>query len=83
MSRQKGTIISSGNEAVDKLCVDCINKILLFDKTIDYTQFDWMFGTLQSRPNRLIKYLIKPESVGNVTRIASIIFNGNDDNVAS
>ena len=33
--RQKGTIIPSGNYFIDELRVNCINKILLFDNSID------------------------------------------------
>ena len=51
--RQKGTIITSGNLSKDFLRVACIKKILLFDDSIDYEKFDFLFGNLKNRPKDL------------------------------
>jgi len=56
--REKGTIIRSGNLEIDILRVTIIRKILEFDPNVDYSKFDFLFGNLQNRPKRLIKYLI-------------------------
>ena len=73
--RQKGTIYESGISIIDSLRIACINKILLFDDTIDYTKFDFLFGTKQNRPKRLIKLLITLDSIPYLDRISKIIFN--------
>ena len=73
--REKGTIIPSGIYDIDQLRVNCINKILLFDNTIDYDKFDFLFGSLRSRPNRLIKLLISLDCLPNLDKISEIILN--------
>ena len=73
--RKKGTIIQTGDDATDTLRIMCINKILLFDGTIDYSKFDFLFGDKGSRRKRLIKYLISPDCVVDLYRIYDIIFN--------
>eukprot|EP01095_Lingulamoeba_sp_RSL-Kostka_P010729 TRINITY_DN3917_c0_g4_i1.p1 TRINITY_DN3917_c0_g4~~TRINITY_DN3917_c0_g4_i1.p1 ORF type:complete len:137 (+),score=19.33 TRINITY_DN3917_c0_g4_i1:136-546(+) len=59
--RQKGTIISSGDEIIDDIRCMCINKILQFDETIDFDEFDFLFGNLRGRPKRVINLLIELE----------------------
>ncbi len=73
--RQKGTIIPSGDENTDLVRVVCINKILRFDESIDFSKFDFLFGTLQNRPKRLIKLLISLECLTNLNEIAKIVLN--------
>ena len=73
--RQKGTIIPSGDLYIDYLRVMCIKKILAFDDEIDYSKFDFLFGNLQNRPKRLIKYLIKTDCLPDLDKIAKIIFS--------
>jgi hypothetical protein len=73
--RQKGTVIPSGNYYIDQLRVNCINKILLFDDSIDFDQFDFLFGSLKNRPKRLIKLLISLDCLPNLEEISEIIFN--------
>lgn len=74
MPRQKGTVLPSGNDAVDTKRCACINKILAFDNTIDYqNDFSFMFEPgVGSRPNRLIKHLISLDCLDNLDRIHSI-----------
>ena len=74
MPRQKGTVLPSGNDAVDTKRCACINKILAFDNTIDYqNDFSFMFEPgVGSRPNRLIKHLISLDCLYNLDRIHSI-----------
>lgn len=72
--RKKGTVIPSGNDVIDQLRVNCINKILLFDNDIDFDKFDFLFGDLKSRPKRLIKLLISLDCLPNLEKIAEIIF---------
>ena len=71
--RQKGTIISSGVVEINLLRVACIRKILAFDDEIDYSKFDFLFGTKKNRPKRLIKYLISCDCLPDLPRIADII----------
>ena len=71
--RQKGTIIKSGNDEIDNLRVMCINKILMFDPDIDYSQFDFLFGNLKNRPKRLIKLLISLDCLPDLDRISKIL----------
>jgi hypothetical protein len=73
--RQKGTVIPSGNYFIDGLRVNCINKILLFDNSIDYDKFDFLFGSIRNRPKRLIKLLISLDCLPNLDKISEIIFN--------
>ncbi len=72
--RNKGNIILSGNKEIDKLRIDCINKILLFDNDINYDLFDFLFGNFQSRPKRLIKLLISLDCLENLDKIAGFVF---------
>ncbi len=73
--RKKGTIISSGNLEIDILRVTIIRKILEFDPNVDYSKFDFLFGNLQNRPKRLIKYLISLDCLPDLERIAKIILD--------
>jgi hypothetical protein len=73
--RKKGTIIPSGIYDIDQLRVNCINKILLFDDSIDFDKFDFLFGSLKNRPKRLIKLLISLDCLPNLEEISEIIFN--------
>ena len=73
--RKKGTIIPSGIDDIDQLRVNCINKILLFDDSIDFDQFDFLFGSLKNTPKRLIKLLISLDCLPNLDKISEIIFN--------
>ena len=75
--REKGTIITSGDLSIDYLRVICINKILMFDETIDYDKFDFLFGNLKNRPKRLIKLLISLDCLPHLEKISEIIFNHN------
>ena len=74
-SRQKGTIILSGDDEKDKLRVLCINKVLEFDGSFNLESFDFIFGQLQNRPKRLVKLLISLDCLDNLDKIAAIIFN--------
>ena len=71
--RQKGTIISSDNPLLDLIRVNCIKKILQFDDDIDYKKFDFLFGTKQNRPKRLIKLLISLDCLPYLDKISEII----------
>jgi len=73
--RKKGTVISSGIYEIDQLRVNCINKILLFDDSIDYDKFDFLFGNLRNRPKRLIKFLISLDCLPYLYNISEIILN--------
>ena len=73
--RQKGTIITSGNLSKDFLRVAFIKKILLFDDSIDYEKFDFLFGNLKNRPKKLIKLLISLDCLPHLDRISEIIFS--------
>ena len=73
--RKKGTIIPSGIYEIDQLRVNCINKILLFDNSIDYDKFDFLFGNIRNRPKRLIKLLISLDCLPNLDKISEIILN--------
>ena len=73
--RKKGTIIPSGIYDIDQLRVNCINKILLFDNSIDYDKFDFLFGNIKNRPKRLIKLLISLDCLPNLEKISEIILH--------
>ena len=73
--RPKGTIIPSFDKDIDLLRVTCIQKILSFDDDIDYSKFDFLFGTKQNRPKRLIKLLISLDCIPNLDKISEIILN--------
>ena len=73
--RKKGTIIESGDNNIDSLRVALLNKILQFDQTIDYSKFDFLFGSLQNRPKRLVNYLISLDCIPHLEEIAKIILN--------
>ena len=73
--RKKGTIIPSGIYEIDQLRVNCINKILLFDNSIEYDKFDFLFGNIRNRPKRLIKLLISLDCLPNLDKISEIILN--------
>ena len=73
--RPKGTVIPSGNLEIDILRVMIIRKILEFNPNTDYSKFDFLFGNLQNRPKRLIKYLISLDCLPDLEKIAKIILN--------
>ena len=79
--RKKGNIIESGDILIDNLRVNCINKILCFDHTINFDSFDFIFGGLKSRPKRLINFLISLECIPHLERIALIIFPAHNNNI--
>lgn len=76
--RVQGTIFESGDAEIDRKRIDCINKILEFDDSIDFQDFDFLFPGLGNRANRLKRHLISLDCLNDLDRIHSIIFPRQD-----
>ena len=70
----KSIIKPSSDKDIDNMRDECVNKILQFDGSIDYAEFNFLFHVKQNRALALVNHLITLECLPNVDKIHGIVF---------
>ena len=74
----KSIIKPSADSGIDRKRNECVNKILQFDGSIDYAEFDFLFEGKQNRALALVNYLITFECLPHVDKIHGLVFKSSE-----